>query len=240
MTGLFGSSTGSKLLKLSEDFSYEELLQRLSIDLPSVLPGVVQSSGATKQPAQGSMLTWDNTQQLYVSSPTLGANQGYVWNGSKWVASTVLQASNNLSDVGNTNTARTNIGAAKAGLGFTATPLTGVTAIPSTGVTLMTMTMTVANPAGAYVALRGGMSAYVTTAGDAVNQQYNVDGGSFVQVQHFFFNQASVHAQCGYWEVRIGPLASGVHTFKMAAYTAANSGQFNGDDYAYMTAQELP
>ena len=61
-------------MKLSDDFSYEELLQRLSIDLPGMMPGVVQSSiggssGSVAQPAQGSRLVWDAGQQLYVPLP---------------------------------------------------------------------------------------------------------------------------------------------------------------------------
>lgn len=68
-------------MKLSDDLSYEELLQRLSIDLPTVLPGVVQSSlggssGSVSQPGQGSTLVYDAVQQLYVPSggaPLTGA-----------------------------------------------------------------------------------------------------------------------------------------------------------------------
>ena len=58
-------------MKLSDDLSYEELLQRLSIDLPTVLPGFVPSSlggssGSISQPSSNSILIWDPSQQLYV------------------------------------------------------------------------------------------------------------------------------------------------------------------------------
>ena len=76
-------------MKLSDDFSYEELLQRLSIDLPSVLPGVVQSSiggssGSVNQPAQGTGLVWDASQQLYVPSttPLAGVGPKTAWSPS--------------------------------------------------------------------------------------------------------------------------------------------------------------
>jgi hypothetical protein len=49
---------------------YEELLQRLAIDIPAAIPELVKYSGSVAQPAQGSSITWDNTQKLYV--PTSG------------------------------------------------------------------------------------------------------------------------------------------------------------------------
>lgn len=51
--------------------SYAELLDQLGVDLPTALPGVVQSSlggssGSVSLPYQGSTLVWDSTQQIYV------------------------------------------------------------------------------------------------------------------------------------------------------------------------------
>lgn len=51
--------------------NYSELLNQLTVDLPTALPGVVQSSiggssGSVTPPAQGSTLAWDVSQQLYV------------------------------------------------------------------------------------------------------------------------------------------------------------------------------
>lgn len=74
---------------------YDDLLNQLTVDLPTALPGVVQSSiggdvssTSIPQPSEGSTLVWDANQQLYVPSVAAPANAGQPWARVTGVANT--------------------------------------------------------------------------------------------------------------------------------------------------------
>ena len=107
--------------------SYDELLQRLANDLPSVMSGFVPSSlsgssGSVPAPSAKSTLLWDTSEQLYVPgqltsdavvgnwvsyTPNVTANSGSIssatWNAKYLVLTThllVIQFNINLVNVG--------------------------------------------------------------------------------------------------------------------------------------------
>jgi hypothetical protein len=89
--------------------SYDDLLNQLTVDLPTALPGVVQSSiggGTTSTeinpPAAGTTLVWDAQQQLYSPSKTPG-----------------LLAGNDLSDVASKTSALNNLGITRSNVTLT-------------------------------------------------------------------------------------------------------------------------
>ncbi len=109
----------------------------------------------------------------------------------------------------------------------------------STEAVLVTASITIANPAGAKVAVRGGASAFATTAPARVNLNLQTDTLGWGLAAWLYFNNATQHLWCGDFETEIGPLAAGAHTIELGATVQAGAASMDGNDRAYLTVQEL-
>jgi hypothetical protein len=108
------------------------------------------------------------------------------------------------------------------------------------------VSFTVANPAGAKVRVSCTGSMYATTLG-GLGFYYQLDGdASWNQpakhIDHFVFNQTSVHQKCLAAEFVLGPLTAGSHS--LAINCVPSSGAYSTDtsangDWQTMVIQEL-
>ncbi len=136
-------------------------------------------------------------------SPIIDVNGGSFWGGIKSVQNGA--GSLTLNNVFNAP-ARGRVATAAAPP--TLTGATGVQAVLSTSITI-------GNPNGAYIRVSGGMSGYCSSVGTTVDQYWQLDGGTWLvssnQVGHYYFNTAADHRQLGAWETYIGPVGPGTH-----------------------------